>query len=386
MRGAADGLHTEGRERIDHPPGTPTQDPERDLGRDLDRAEDTARRAPSRERGERQIHSLEEPAVIAVDVGKKFDDRDVVRGLSFEVQRGTIFGIIGPSGGGKTTTMRMLLGVLKPTSGDLRVLGREPHRFRRRDRERLGYMPQQFVLFPELSVMENMGFSASIYGMGLWGRSNRIRRTLELVELWDARDRPAGLLSGGMQRRLELAATLVHNPEVIFLDEPTAGIDPVLRAKFWDHFRALRDSGRTLIVTTQYVTESEHCDEILVLSEGQRLALGTPEQVRHLAMGGEIVNVRGPDLDRHAVAAIREVEGVQKVTWAGSDRLKVTVEDAGAAVPGLIEALRQANIEVDEVSEEHASFDDVFVQLMESQPSKESGNGAGKGDHGASAE
>jgi ABC-2 type transport system ATP-binding protein len=316
---------------------------------------------------ERRPGDLGDPAVVAVDIGKRFGDRDVVQGLSFEVQRGTIFGLIGPSGGGKTTTMRMLLGVMKPTSGDLRVLGRLPHRFRRRDRVRLGYMPQQFVLFPELSVLENLGFVASIYGMGLWGRGKRMRRILELVDLWDARDRPAGLLSGGMQRRLELATTLIHNPEVIFLDEPTAGIDPVLRARFWDHFRALRDDGRTLIVTTQYVTEAEYCDEILVLSEGQRVAMGTPEQVRRLAMGGEIVTVSGPDLNRHAVAALRAVPGVLKVTWAGSDRLKVTVEEAGQIVPDLIEALREANVEVDEVSEEHASFDDVFVQLMEAQ-------------------
>jgi ABC-2 type transport system ATP-binding protein len=320
----------------------------------------------------RDTSGLGESDVVAVDIGKRFGDLDVVQGLSFEVQRGTIFGIIGPSGCGKTTTVRMLLGVLRPTSGDLRVLGRQPHRFRRRDRERLGYMPQQFVLFPELSVMENMGFAASIYGMSLFGRGRRIRRTLELVELWDARDRPAGQLSGGMQRRLELAATLVHNPEVIFLDEPTAGIDPVLRAKFWDHFRALRDEGRTLIVTTQYVTESEYCDEILVLRDGQKVATGTPEEVRRMAIGGEVVTVAGPNLDRQAVAAIREVEGVHTVSWDGHDRLKVIVEDAGSTMPVLVEALRGANVEVDEVSEEHPSFDDVFVQLMDDQPVGES--------------
>jgi ABC-2 type transport system ATP-binding protein len=314
---------------------------------------------------ERRRSPLGDPAAVAVEIGKRFGDREVVQGLSFEVQRGTIFGIIGPSGCGKTTTIRMLLGVFRPTSGDLRVLGRQPHKFRRRDRERLGYMPQQFVLFPELSVMENMGFAASIYGMSFLGRGRRIRRTLELVELWDARDRPAGLLSGGMQRRLELAATLVHNPEVIFLDEPTAGVDPVLRAKFWKHFRALRDAGRTLIVTTQYVTEADHCDEILVLREGRRIATGTPEQVRRQAMGGEVVTVSGPDLDRHAVAALREVDGVKKVTWAGRDRLEVIVDDAGSAVPDLIDALRAANVDVDEVTEERPSFDDVFVQLME---------------------
>jgi len=314
-----------------------------------------------------RAHGLDEPTVVAVDIGKRFGDQDVVQGLSFEVQAGSIFGIIGPSGGGKTTTMRMLLGVLRPTSGDLRVLGRQPHRFGRRERESLGYMPQQFVLFPELSVLENMGFAASIYGMGFFGRGRRIRRTLELVDLWDARQRPAGLLSGGMQRRLELAATLLHDPKVIFLDEPTAGIDPVLRAKFWDHFRALRDEGRTLIVTTQYVTEAEYCDEILVLSNGQRVATGTPDQVRRMAMGGEVVTVSGPDLTSRAATAIREVEGVKDVSWAGRDHLRVIVEDAGLAVPTVIDALHAADVTVDEVSEEHASFDDVFVQLMDSQ-------------------
>jgi ABC-2 type transport system ATP-binding protein len=307
------------------------------------------------------------PAVVAVNIGKTFGDHTVVQGLSFEVQRGTIFGLIGPSGCGKTTTIRMLLGVTRPSAGSLRVLERAPHRFRRRDRERLGYMPQHFVLFPELSVLENMGFAASIYGMSLFGRGKRIRRNLELVELWDARKRPAGQLSGGMQRRLELAATLIHEPEVIFLDEPTAGIDPVLRARFWEHFRMLRDEGRTLIVTTQYVTESEYCDEILVLRDGQKVAMGTPGDVRRLAMGGEVVTVVGADLNRLAVAAIRELSVVLKVTWSGSDRLKVIVDDAGLAVPQILDTLRAANIEVDEVSEEHVSFDDVFVQLMDAQ-------------------
>ena len=191
-----------------------------------------------------------------------------------------------------------------------------------------------------------------------------IRRTLELVELWDARNRPAGQLSGGMQRRLELAATLIHNPEIIFLDEPTAGIDPVLRAKFWDHFRALRDEGRTIIVTTQYVTESEYCDEILVLRDGKKVAIGTPDEVRQMAMGGEVITVAGPDLSSRAVVAIREVEGVKSVSWAARDRLDVVVEDAGSMVPMLLDALRAADIEVEEVTEQHPSFDDVFVKLM----------------------
>ncbi|MGE3913799.1 MAG: ATP-binding cassette domain-containing protein [Chloroflexota bacterium] len=306
-----------------------------------------------------------ELAVSAEGIGKRFNNEDVITDLSFQVSRGTIFGLIGPSGCGKTTTVRMLLGVLRPTAGKLLVLGREPHTFRRRDRERLGYMPQQFVLFPELSVMENMGFAASIYGMNFFGRAKHIRRALELVELWEARNRPAGKLSGGMQRRLELAATLLHAPDVIFLDEPTAGIDPVLRAKFWEHFRALRDDGCTLIVTTQYVTEAEYCDEILVLRDGEKVATGTPEEVRRLAMGGELVVVAGGNLSNQDRRVILGVDGVRAANWAGRDRLEVVVEDAGLAVPILVDALREANIEVDEISEQRPSFDEIFVTLME---------------------
>jgi len=315
--------------------------------------------------GDRRAGPLADPAVVASHLSRRFGETDVVQDLSFEVERGQIFGIIGPSGSGKTTTMRLLLGVLRPTTGDLRVLGRQPHKFRRRERERLGYMPQLFVLFPELSVSENLNFAASVYGVGWFSRGKRIRQALEFVELWDARNRPASKLSGGMQRRLELAATLIHNPEVIFLDEPTAGIDPVLRAKFWQHFRELRDQGRTLIVTTQYVTESEYCDRILAMKEGHMVALGTPDEVRRRAMGGEVVHVASPDLNRRTVGLMREVPGVRHIRVLQPDRLELVVEDAGSLVPVLLDTLRQAHVDVEEVSEQHPSFDDVFVRLME---------------------
>ena len=302
---------------------------------------------------------------MASDIGRAFGDQDVVKGLSFEVERGTIFGIVGPSGGGKTTTMRMLLGVLRPTAGDLTVLGREPHRFRRRDRERLGYMPQLFVLFPELSVQENLDFAASVYGMSWFGRGRRLKQALELVELWGDRKKAAAQLSGGMQRRLQLACTLVHRPEVIFLDEPTAGIDPVLRARFWEHFRELRDQGRTLIVTTQYVTEAEYCDRVLVLNEGHQVTLGTPDEIRREAMGGEVITVAGPDLGAHAMTVIRRVQGVRYARWTGPESIEAVVDDAGPVLPDLVEALRVANVDVNEVSEVHPNFDDVFVRLME---------------------
>ena len=340
----------------------PPTDPPREGG-----AATAARAVPA---AETPLEDVQELAVLAAGVSKRFDERDVVQDLTFQVERGQIFGIVGPSGCGKTTTIKMMLGVLRPTAGELLLMGRPPEKFRRRERQKLGYMPQLFVLFPELSVMENLNFSASIYGMSWFRRGKRLRSVLDFVELWDARKRPAGQLSGGMQRRLELAATLVHNPQTIFLDEPTAGVDPVLRAKFWDHFRELRDEGRTLIVTTQYVTESEYCDRVAVLKEGRLVAVGAPEEIRRRALGGEVVRVTGPDLDRRAVAAIRAVEGVLNVRRCEDDALEVIVEDAGRGVPDVLEALQAANVDVSEVEERRPSFDDVFVRLMEAEDAR----------------
>ena len=183
-------------------------------------------------------------AVVTVEaVSRAFADRVVVRDLDFTIRAGTILGVIGPSGSGKTTTIRMLTGALRPTNGDIRVLGERPSAFRRGTRERIGYMPQQFTLYPDLTARENVDFVGSLFGM-LWRRRRRrVREVLELLELWDARDRRASDMSGGMQRRLELACALVHEPVLLFLDEPTAGIDPILRGKVWDELHRLRDTG-----------------------------------------------------------------------------------------------------------------------------------------------
>jgi ABC-2 type transport system ATP-binding protein len=211
----------------------------------------------------------------------------LVHELSFRIEPATICGLLAPSGGGKTTTLRLITGVYLPTTGMVRVFGRSPDRFTLADRGRIGYMPQQFVLYPGLSVRRNLEFVAGIYGLAGAARTARIDELLATVDLTAARDRQAGRLSGGMQRRLQLAATMLHQPDLLIIDEPTAGIDPILRARFWEYFRHLRDAGRTLLITTQYVTEAEHCDQVVMLRAGRIVAAGSPEAIRARAFGAE---------------------------------------------------------------------------------------------------
>src|SRR4029078_9599481 len=213
------------------------------------------------------VHAEHVEKVFSGDVGV-FD-------LNFEVPTGTIFGMIGPSGCGKTTTVRLMTGLYKPDRGNLSVLNRVPSKFSTRTRERLGYMPQHFVLYPNLTVWENLNFVASLYGLGYFSRRKRLEYALDFVELSDVRGRLGSQLSGGMQRRLELACALVHDPLLLFADEPTAGLDPMLRQTIWSECRGLRDAGRTLVVTTQYVGEAEYCDQVAVLARGRLVALGT---------------------------------------------------------------------------------------------------------------
>ncbi len=312
------------------------------------------------------------PIIQMQNAGKNFGkDKIVVHDLNFEVTPGQIFCLLGPSGSGKSTTMRMLTGLYKPTEGKVQVFGQEPHKFRKKWRERIGYMPQQFVLFPEISTMGNVNFVASVYGMSWFKRSPKIKRALEFVDLWDSRNKLASQLSGGMQRRLELAATLVHNPELIFVDEPTAGIDPILRSKFWDHFRELRDQGRTIFVTTQYVTEADYCDKVAILNRGRVLAIGEPERIRRDAFGGDVVNLSLDFISPQAIEIIRHVPGVTYVQFLNTQDLKLTVTEGGETVPLIISALQEASISVKTIEQYRPDFEEVFVRLMEQDRAEE---------------
>jgi ABC-2 type transport system ATP-binding protein len=301
--------------------------------------------------------------VIGLDqVSKRFGDVIAVSEISLEIRQGSILGVIGPSGAGKTTTIRLISGGLEPDTGTVRVFGEDPRRFRRRTRERIGYMPQSFVLYPDLTARENIDFMAALFGIPPWRRKQRIDEVLHLVDLWDARHRRASAMSGGMQRRLELACALVHQPSLLILDEPTAGIDPILRTTVWQEIDRLRREGVTLLVTTQYVSEAEYCDAVALISEGQLIAHATPQDLRRLALGGEVIEVgtRAP-LDGRSLPAIA---GIVSVRQTGPREFLFVAEDAGLASPRINDAVEAGGGEIEYSREYRPTFDEVFTALV----------------------
>jgi ABC-2 type transport system ATP-binding protein len=308
-------------------------------------------------------------AIDARGVELAFGEQVGVFDLSFQAPAGSIFGMIGPSGCGKTTTVRLMTGLHRPQRGTLRVLDHEPAAFPTAVRERIGYIPQHFVLYPNLTVAENIHFVAALYGMSYTSRVSRMKEVLEFVQLSEARDRLGSRLSGGMQRRLMLAGALMHEPALLFADEPTAGIDPVLRSRFWDFFRQLRDEGRTLFVTTQYVGEATYCDMVAVMRAGRLVAVDTPRGLRRRALGGEIVVLTVEPT--RAAEAYEFLRGHRAVDGIAPDarqpeQLHVTTDNARATLPLLMNALREGpGIAVVQAEELLPPFDDVFVRLME---------------------
>ena len=314
------------------------------------------------------VRSVSAPIqMLAVD--RSFNGHPIIDHLSLAVDEAAIYGFVGPSGSGKTTTLRLLTGVLAPTRGTVLVFGTNPKRLTTGQRRRIGYMPQLGVLYPHLSVADNLKFIASLYGIG---RSRKhIDEVLHLVDLSEARSIKLQEASGGMQRRVALAGALLHRPDLLFLDEPTSGLDPVLRQHLWDHFQRLRDEGRTLFVTTQIVSEATMCDRVGLISNGKLLADGTPEELRRLAFGGDVVDLRCAEVVSAATReALRRHPGVSDVGRGDAEGrvVRITVDDAEAASPALTEALHREGHDVRLAERYQAPFDDVFVALLERRP------------------
>jgi ABC-2 type transport system ATP-binding protein len=317
-------------------------------------------------------NNLAENIVETQDLTKKFGKDIAVQSLNMQVPRGTIFGFVGPSGCGKTTTVRLLTGFYQPTSGKLSVLGKNPAEFSNSEREKIGYLIQQFVLYPDLTVWENLNFAASFYGVSLF-RRGRLNKLLDFVELRGDKHKLARELSGGMKRRLSLAATLVHNPELLFLDEPTAGIDPILRRKFWDYFKELQTDGHTMFITTQYVGEAAFCDLVGVMYGGKLLMIETPDGLRRKAYGGDMIGIRTNEElrfeHRQQLESLPFVRGKTKIV--SDQEIEVIVDDASTAVASLLEWSQAQKLTVAMMEQKSPSFDDVFIRLIESEISND---------------
>jgi ABC-2 type transport system ATP-binding protein len=303
-------------------------------------------------------------AIHASSLTKRYSDNAGIFDLDLDMAEGSIVGLIGPSGSGKTTTVRLMTGLLSPDSGDLAVLGQAPRNFDNDRRARIGYMPQDSILYPTLTLRQNIAFAGSLYGMRK-GRKERIQSLLEFLELSDVADRLPTNASGGERRRAALAATFVHSPELIFLDEPTAGLDPVLRRKLWNRFEELSEAGRTLVVTTQYVGEAAYCDRVAVLASGRVLALDTPEGLRRLAYGGDLVDVSFPTRPAPSVVQYLDTLNTGSHSWIDDQTIRLVVDDGGVAVPEIVKWTTENQVELGKAEVHMAAFDDIFVELIE---------------------
>jgi len=316
------------------------------------------------ETGTRAVAPVAPPIVQIGDVSKSFDEVEALREVTLDVPPGEVFGLVGPSGCGKTTLVRLLVGLAVPTEGSVLVNGAAPADFGAKERRAIGYGPQGFFLDPMLTVRENASFVAGLYGIGWFRRRQRVREVLEFLELWEARDRLASNVSGGMQRRLLLGCALLHEPRLLVVDEPTAGLDPVLRLKIWSHLRELCDGGTSIVVTTQYLDEADYCDRLAVMNDGAVVAVGTPDELRAQAGRADVVDITVDGLEREDVAELWRLPPVRSVHTVAPGQLRLLVDGSAEASAAITAALYARGREVRSVQTRVPTFDEVFIELV----------------------
>jgi len=302
------------------------------------------------------------PAVHLDAVTKKYGTVVAVRHLSMSVEPGEMFGLIGPDGAGKTTTIRLMCGLLKPDSGSVRMLGQDPVKDHLQVTQTLGYLSQRFSLYGDLSIDENISFFAEIHGLNMRDPAIRDRRErlLELTQLARFRTRLADQLSGGMKQKLALACTLVHEPRIILLDEPTTGVDPVSRREFWKLLSEFLAQGITILMATPYLDEAERRSRVALLHEGRLIALDTPGRLR-ADLPGIVIEVIAPDRDR-ATSVLERLPGIVDVQLFGERAHVRLAADAPLSDPAELEsALKVEGIAVESVRRVPASLEDVFI-------------------------
>ena len=304
---------------------------------------------------------MTQPAVALDGLSRRFRELRAVEDLSLQVAPGELFGVVGPDGAGKTTTMRMLAGVLPPTSGDALVRGVSVARDPERVKHHIAYMSQRFGLYADLTVRENIEFYADLFGVPRPERAKRVERLYRFSGLGPFQDRLAGQLSGGMKQKLGLTCALVHEPEIMLLDEPTFGVDPISRRDLWLIVHEMVARGVTAIVATAYLDEAERCDRVALLHEGRLVAIDTPAALQQ-RLAGHIHWVRADD-PRRARDVLRSRPAVRQATLFG-DVLHLNLEDRPRDWPAARAALETAGLQVLAEGEAEASLEDVFIHLV----------------------
>jgi ABC-2 type transport system ATP-binding protein len=304
-------------------------------------------------------------AVVVKDLERRFGSFVAVNRVSFEVAKGEIFGFLGPNGAGKSTTIRMLCGILAPSGGAGTVAGFDIRTEAEEIKAHIGYMSQKFSLYEDLTVEENIDFYSGIYRLAPEKKQERKEWVIQMAGLQEHRHSRTAILAGGWKQRLALGCAILHEPPIIFLDEPTSGVDPISRRRFWDLIYELAGRGVTVFVTTHYVDEAEYCDRIALIYRGELIAIGSPEVLKRERMPEEILEVlcqRPPD----AMSEIERVRGVKEVALFGKG-LHVVAEDGEATAEAVRDLLKEKDYEIERVEKIVPSLEDVFVSLIEAR-------------------
>ncbi len=300
--------------------------------------------------------------IVVERLVKRFGAFTAVDGISFRIDRGEIVGFLGPNGAGKSTTIRMLCGLLRPTAGEARVAGFDVARESERVREHIGYMSQKFSLYTDLTVAENLRFFGGIYRVPAALLAERMRFVIEMAGLTGREEALVGTLAGGWKQRLALGCAILHRPPILFLDEPTSGVDPESRRRFWDLIHNLSSGGITVLVSTHYMDEAEYCDRIALINRGRLVAFDTPAAMKRDFPGGELL-VLECDVLGAAFAALEAAPGVRDVAAFGNT-LHLLVEDREGAIAALPGYLADKGVAVARIEPVAPTFEDIFVQLV----------------------
>lgn len=306
------------------------------------------------------------PNNIAVSVQaleKKFGDFVAVNRIDFSVKQGEIFGFLGPNGAGKSTTIRMLCGIISPTSGSGSVGGFDIIKEQSKIKERIGYMSQKFSLYNDLTVGENIDFYSGIYKIPRKDKKERFEATLHTAGLEGMESRLTATLAGGWKQRLALGCALIHKPNIIFLDEPTSGVDPITRANFWAVIKDLAAKGVTIFVTTHYMDEAENCNRMVLIYHGTIIAQGTPNEMKTENMKDDVLEITLPDSQDH-LAGIAELDGIKEAALFGAN-IHAVADDSAKAIPAIKKFLKKSGISDFTVNKILPSLEDVFVSSIE---------------------